>query len=93
MVTGPASPCDQGQSAVELTMATTKSETIESRLGRCQHELEQIHRDETEKVDERTKLVWEARDDHGLSLNQIGAALGKPGWFAAKLLARPYPEH
>jgi hypothetical protein len=70
----------------------TASETIGARLARCQAELEEIHRAERRKVDERTRLVWEARDDHGLSLGEIGRALHKPGWFAAKLLTRPYPE-
>jgi hypothetical protein len=78
-------------------MATTETAetapgTIEGRLARCEAELEEIHRSERRKVDERTRLVWEARDDHGMSLGEIGKALDKPSWFAAKILTRPYPE-
>ena len=68
-----------------------------SRLAEVQARWDANAKVRRELSDERIRLVWEARDEGGMSLGMIARAMGKPAGRkgtseVSKLLACGYPE-
>jgi hypothetical protein len=64
---------------------------IVERLGDAQRRWLEINRRRRELSDERLRLIWEARDDFGMSYRQIGRALGIDRTHVIHLLGCGYP--